>query len=400
MESLCVKAGMTKVILEVYKDTPCDAIVRKSAYSELSLLCNVLVATNSVGIGRPDSEYLGLLRQALEFGCNPNWPVSYWPKAQSQRWLLEDNPLEDNPLEDDSLQQDHPLVWCKRTMWQAWLVEAAVQFRHHADERLGLNEAITLLLQYGADPHCTLCLTNHELEPYDGNNCVCVPLLGMFECITSACTLEDLKDLLLQCSREMTVYRLRRNQLRRALRSLSLSVGFEEWRYTRFFGYLTGETHGKCSRCSADSRIGCLTTWCIDCQQTSDVCHRCLQIDIPGTTVYEESCQASAGISGIAADDHTVVAFVYRCGKDLDPDIDGPELELLDHLALRYDPAKAIDSLKAWYAKDPIDPNLSFEEAIRNSIFPSIHGVMQESGVKHGRTLTQQRTTSDRPWLL
>jgi hypothetical protein len=387
-DALCVKAGMNQVVSELYKIRPFGVLRAREYFQYLPVLGNLLFAMNSIKIRRPD---MNLLRQALEYGCDPNSHVGNWPTWKSVR-----RPFEDIPEDDDEL------FWCRRTLWQAWLGEAYIRFVqsgnshprlsivNEVDELFELRKReigvmIALLLQYGADPLCTLCVTDHELESYDGDNCIRLPLLRVLEHITSACTVGHLQNLLLQCSREMTAYLLRRNQLRRALRSFSLSVGFEEREYTSFLGNLTGATHNKCSRCSADSIDIRLTTWCIDCQQQSDICHRCLQLDNSGTTAYEQSCQAPARLSGIPGNDHTVITFVYQFHRELHAhSLDKAEWEFVDNMALRYNTAAAINSLKAWYAKDPIEPNLSFEEAIWSRTRPSSIDGMQESGGGQG----------------
>jgi hypothetical protein len=404
-DALCVKAGTNQVVSELYKIRPFGVLRAREYPHNLPVLGYLLFAMNSVEIRRPD---MNLLRQVLEYGCDPNSHVGNWPTWKLGRLLFE-----------SSVEDVDDLFWCRRTLWQAWLGEAYIRFVQSGNShpRLGIaNEvdelfelrrrelgAMTiLLLQYGADPHCMLCVTDHELEPHDGNNCIRLALLTILERITSACTVKYLRNLLPQCSRETTAYRLRRNQLRRALRTFMLPGGSEEWEYTTFLGYLTGGTHNECSRCSADSLDVRLTTWCIDCQQQSDICHRCAQSDISETAAFEQSCQASAGISGISADDHTVVTFVYRSDQDFDNDEppDMAEAEFADSMGVQYNTAEAINTLKAWYAKDPIEPNLSFEEAILIRTPPSSIDGMQKSGGGYGSMLTQQRATSSRPWLL
>jgi hypothetical protein len=413
LEALCVKAGMRQVLSELYKVRPFGVLRAPKSAFDLPILGELLIAMDIVETRPLD---MNLLRQALEYGCDPNSHVGNWPGWRSQRGFLRDQ----RRSFEIALSEDLEVPWCRRTIWQAWLGEAYIRFIESANSHPGLGNAnevdelfelrkrdigamAILLLQYGADPHCMICLTNHDgdLEPYDGKNCIRRPLLEILERITSACTVAYLQDLVLHCSHKMAAYFLRRNQLRRALRSFSLSVRLEEWEYMGFLGYLTGGTHNKCSRCSTDSLKVRLTTWCIDCQQQSDICHRCLQLDIPGTTAYERSCQASAGIGGISGNNHTVVTFVYQRDRAFHhDDLLVAEQNFSDRLVSRYDPANAISSLIAWYAKDPIEPNLSFEEAIRSRTSPPSIDGMQESSGEQGSMSTQQRMTSNRPWLL
>jgi hypothetical protein len=368
-EALCVKAGMNQIVSELYKVRPCLVLCAERSDPDLPLLGGLLVAMNSAEIRRPD---VNLLRQALEHGCDPNSHVAVWP-----RWR--DQPLILNPSE-------YSLFWCRRTLWQAWLGGVYIRFIQSANRHSGLGSVgeiderfelrrqeigatIALLLQYGADPYCMFCVTDHELEIHNGNNCICLPLLKILERITSAYDTGYFQKLLQQCSRETTAYRLRRNQLRRALRSYSLAIDLGRQEDERFLGSLTGGDHQMCSRCSARADVR-LTTWCIDCQQQSGICHRCSLLDIPGTTAFEHSCQASARISGISGIDHTIVTFVYkRSWKNYIPS----QQRFAQSVAVRYDSAKAIDALKAWYAKDPIEPNLSFEEAIQSQTPSPLH---------------------------
>ena len=83
-----------------------------------------------------------------------------------------------------------------------------------------LGALIDLLLRYGADPCCTICITDHGEKPAvcqvnQPNNCVRITLEKLLEQVVPAESMAQLMKLRVECSDERISHVLRRNQQKR-----------------------------------------------------------------------------------------------------------------------------------------------------------------------------------------
>lgn len=245
-----------------------------------------------------------------------------------------------------------------------------------------MSRMVHLLLRYGADPHSMVCVTDHMAEigtedpPESCNRIALVRLLGL---IVPAEHLTQLQNLRTLCSDETIMYTLRRNQQKRAVRSLLTSEGnlaaasppfsLNGWVSRRrteddrfdFLDSLTGlrhSSHAVCSQCSKRFDIA-LAIWCIDCQGLSYLCINCSWTSASEVPILEEPCK---GFCVTSKKDHTSITVLWK--KALSVPTDPADNDRVDLLGSRHSTDQAIDVIKEWYAKDPIKPDLSFEEVI------------------------------------
>jgi hypothetical protein len=390
MPARCVKAGLGKTVMEIYKYLP--SLVHSPEVYELDTLGEILHAATRTDIRSPD---LLLYRWIMEQGCNPNAHTQRWPHWWSQRYPFDP---EDRDLEFN---------WCARTTWQAWLGEAYLQIQRRGEpvdaastgqvgnmlnkQKQWLGALVDLLLRYGADPHCMICVTDHEQEPAhrwdeDPKNCRYVALEWLLEQIVPADSTVQIRKLRSVCSDARTSFVLRTNQQKRAIRSLSIS----EWnlskvspssptryqyRYTKidlqkcFLHDSAGVKNLKYSICNGCSKIfeAALATWCVECQGLASLCLDCCLLkssEVPGLV---SPCNSLTAPRGPRNDDHTSVVFVWESNQfRYEHGSDQAMKDYADLLHERYPTDQAITVLKDWYSKNPIEPDLTFEEAIRD----------------------------------
>jgi hypothetical protein len=327
---LCVKAGLSRVVLELYKQRPSHALVRDWSY--LDLLGELLQATTYEEIRDPD---LMLYRCVMEFGCNPNAHIDRWPCSHFSRYPF------------TSEERYDQFEWCARTTWQAWLGEAYLQIKQRIDavspgqignmldmQKQWLGALVDLLLRYGADPRCTICITDHEkfpaaLEEDDSNSCNHVTLEKLLQQIVPPESIGQLLKLRNLCSDGRVSHMLRRNQPKRAMRSLFISerdlstvspnsTTTQRYIYTKdhlrkdFLEALTGAislTHSLCHGCSERVEAA-LATWCAECQGLSSLCLGCSLLrpsEVPG---LDSPCNNLTVPRASRNEDHTSVVFV------------------------------------------------------------------------------------------
>jgi hypothetical protein len=396
--ALCVKAGLGKTVLEFYKHVP--AFVHTKYNCDLDLLGELLQAATNADIRSPD---IALYRCIMEHGCNPNAHIDVWPIHGSFR----------RPFgwEDPNYRD---LEWCVRTTWQAWLGEAYLKTRRRViagssaqiDRVLDMQKqwfgtVVDLLLRHGADPSCTICITDHEEEQEEPEgkpegrrtSTICSDachhvaleqLLGQIvptECIAQLQTLRNL------CCDERIACIIRRKRQKQAVRSLLISeqnlstkpptdermpLYTNERLRRQFFESLTGAVRFRFSSCHACSRRfqAALATWCVECQSLSSICLDCSLLrssEVPG---LPSPCTNLTVPRASQDEDHTSVVFVWEEEDSNDPSIKVKMTTRLrdyaDILHARYPTDHAIDLLKEWYAKNPIEPDLTFEEAIHD----------------------------------
>jgi hypothetical protein len=391
MSARCVKAGLGKTVLEICKHMPC--LVHTRDKHSLDLLGDLLHAATNIDIRSPEIMFY---RGIMEHGYNPNANVGNWPYSWNQRY-----PFSSVSRNIDTYDFLH---WCARTTWQAWLGEAYLQTRWRVSAELSdqatsrllakqkqwLGALVDLLLRHGADPHCTICITDHEeisagvwREP---EHCYHVTLEEVLEQIVPAESLVQLRKLRNLCSDKRISHVLRRNQQKRAMRylwtserdvSTDLTSSSMPWDahsvhappQENSLEALTGAaelTYGDCNECSI-RMTAALVTWCIECQSLSSLCLDCSQLGSSEVPSLISPCTNLAVPPASRDEGHTSVVFVWECFGFRDRS-DQAAKDYVDLLHTRYPIDQAVPVLKEWYAKDPIEPDLTFEEAIRGIV--------------------------------
>jgi hypothetical protein len=375
MSARCMKAGLSKIVLESYKHTPYLAHGSYPIY--LDLLGNLLHAATKIDIRSPE---LMLYRCIMKHGCNPNAHVGVWPHGWEDRYIF----VSESSLDCDSTGD---LDWCARTTWQAWLGEAYFQTQRRANAELSgqtsrsldmqkqwLGALVDLLLRHGADPHCTICITDHEEKPAgvgrEPKHCYHVALEEVLEQIVPAESLVQLRKLQNLCSDKRISHVLRRNQQRRAMRFLltpewNLSMDLQE----DFLEALTGAaklTYGYCNACSMRMEAA-LVTWCVECQSLSSICLDCSQLRPFEVPSLKSPCNNLTAPHPSRDGGHTSVVFVWE-ETDFRHIFDQAAKDHANLLQAQYPIDRAIAVLKEWYSKDPIEPDLTFEEALRGIV--------------------------------
>jgi hypothetical protein len=406
MSARCVKAGLGMTVIEMYKHLP-SLVYTRDVY-QLDTLGEILQATTNTDIRSPDPL---LYRWIMEHGCNPNAHMQNWPYWWAQRY----------PFVPDI--SDAELDWCTRTTWQAWLGEAYLQIKRRGEsvdaastgqignmldkQKQWLGALVDLLLPYGADPHCMICVTDHERDSEPAyrsdegpKNCNYVGLEWLLEQIVPADSIVRIRKLRSVCSDARTSFVLRLNQQKRAIRSLSISERNlstvspssstnYRYRFTKidlqeyFFhdSAVNDLTISLCESCSNQFEAA-LATWCIECQGLASLCLDCCLLkasEVPGLVC---PCNNLTVPRGSRNDDHTSVIFVWE-SEDFRHQRreSGRALRgYADLLHERHPTDQAITVLKEWYSKNPIEAGLSFEEAIRDiATLPQSSGQHQTS---------------------
>lgn len=289
------------------------------------------------------------------------------------------------------------LSWnCQRSYWEAWLAKSYLQLRQyprtidrleHEDPtctaflavKRKIGDMIEIFLNYGADPCCSICTTEHahnkRKEPCTGTD-----LQTLLDLVVSADKIPQLQQLRKFCSSKAQAYILRHNQLRRAARSLLTSkqnlesnlpsarndpTDYAKLLQTRS---LEGMMHlyssqPRCCLCGREihERRGPpgLSAWCIDCGSLSSLC-----LDCSETTCTFLKLEHTFGINDSTppTESHTSVTIVngldYFDGRYYRQEIQ----DRLDLLETRFPIAQEVSLIEEWYSKDPIEPHLSFKE--------------------------------------
>jgi hypothetical protein len=209
--------------------------------------------------------------------------------------------------------------------------------------------------------------------------CQLIALERLMEDIVPAKSLAMLRSLRDVCSNQAIGYALRRNQRRRAMRSFKVSEQFYErltreaadserhrvdWTQSRASNLdaltsrvamaMADVSDGVCNRCSRYKSIAILAICCMDCGGLSGWCCYCLERNPNELPTPGYSCGGRVGKHDTVIDNHTSVTWMW-----------GPPKMFAQYLRSRYSTAQAISVMKTWYAKDPIKPNLSFEEVLQ-----------------------------------
>lgn len=328
MSTYCVKAGLSRFLLEYYKGVPTLALGNR--HDGVNPLCEYLHATMQFGIRGPD---LSPLQHFMNIGCDPNRSVERWPHLWIQRYPFSSH--------EEVLEKEHEYMplGCERTVWTAWLGEAFMQFAKM--ESVTSNETLLrwkrqaaaiaiLFLQQDADPHCMVCTTDHWVDSV--RTCYLIALDQVMEAIVPTESLTMLRDLRDLCSNQATGYALRRNQRVRAVRShhvteqfyASLANGDDasqhrglRWTPTSLIFTIedtAGLEYDCCNRCLGEGRAEPIqASWCLNCGGLSVLCCSCFKRN--RTTYFRFSCEDDQRIS---TDTHTSATFVCYDGDMCD----------------------------------------------------------------------------------
>lgn len=270
---------------------------------------------------------------------------------------------------------------------------------------------MVLLLRYGADPHCVVCVTNHGRQR--DKECRLMALDQLMEAILPADRLAMLQDLREVCSNQAIGNVLRRNQRKRAVRSLQMSEQFyeslakdggaflmldspyeselqsqvNEWVW-HVADNIADMRYGVCKRCPNRKAT---PIWCLDCGDHSILCYPCLKQNPSTQHTLGRSCRECTGHDSTAIVNHRTMIFVGDGDLALENDIEP---------SLLQDRTRAIATMKEWYAKDPIEPDLTFEDVVRSTraAFPLPLDQKPVSGRITGEASDEGGSKSSRAW--
>jgi hypothetical protein len=383
----CATLGLHRYLLETAQDMPHGAFCqhRSDGCDHLEL---ALLEVERAGTRKATT--IPLLRQALECGCDPNVTFNRHRTKYS----------------------------CGQSKWEIWLHTECIYTQQHSRvvrgdrahqstcatkdidcQRIRENAyIIKLFLRHGADPSCTPCTTDHQIERF----CSPTALHDILQYIVPAECLSQLRARLVACSSEDRRYTLRRNQRKRAIRSYVISeqrflfrdhrchqelrqneredmtsYHWHNWRCQQElflrslmnpYGYHpTFETCEQFDKC-----YYCLLEWCLDCGSRS---HACLNCNRPLSWTKHAPCPNFSNPDNTQPQRHTTVAVVFDIESMKTPP---PEWEPTNRDPARLNtayqslgwgpgelcltPEAALSVLKEWYARNPLEPDSSEAE--------------------------------------
>ncbi|TLD09742.1 hypothetical protein E2P81_ATG10263 [Venturia nashicola] len=321
------------------------------------------------------------------------------------------------PLASESLREK--LRWCHHTHWEAWLylqlkscigtrdpskattqVEQPWTAASLASKRKSA-EIIELLLHYGASPCCLVCIEEHDPRQSPGP-CTKVGLEELLNHIAPADSIAKLQGLRQTCAERIRIYNLRRNQRRRAVRSLIISeqnlgtalpqssnierelANATQRLRTWFFEGLLHLYSSKpecciCQQKTHDTRPA-LAIWCIECGDFSCLCLPCSEKHPAVIPTLEQPCETFDSTGSRCTKGHTSVFVVGSGAKARDNDYDpGFSDEYYDILSARHGIDQAASVVKEWYAKHPIKLDMSFEEVLAEMHQEGQDGIVEQA---------------------
>jgi hypothetical protein len=390
----CASSGLHRYLLETAKDMPHGAFFRGDPIM-LDHLWLALLELEKAGTRKATAT--SLLRQALGYGCDPN--VSFYAAC--------------------------PDLYCRQSKWERWL---RVQYlyshnrvangdrahqstgvtkdidRHQTQENASIIE---LFLRHGADPNCTPCTTDHQLE----RTCSPTAFHDILHFLVPVDCFFRLATFLVACSSEGRRYTLRRNQRKRAIRSYIVSEQkfasriselcpqelqederenwaeshWIEWRglQSEFLKRLVilDDIEVECRTWKRDEEYICLFTWCVDCGSRS---HACLDCRRPHHLTRGAPCTDFSKFRTTHPEGHTTITIFSTsvpsmCQGEkrwisLDNDLVSPST---GYQPLGCEPGEldltqdaAISVLKKWYARNPIEPDSLQGDEFRDTALP------------------------------
>lgn len=388
----CAAVGLYRCLLEHFKGMPHRVLQTAHMSFDLNLLGSLLQVPVDVGAQRLESSshVMALLHCALDYGCDPNGSLGYLSRGHF--------------LEYWHRGEVQFSMWCKRTTWESWLSGLYLQSRNGIGKLDMTDEArqhqhdiysiACLLLQYGADPHCTPCIVDHGRHPYQKNDrdCQRITLIQVLEPVLREDDLSRLQSVYSTISNSCSPYDLRRNQYRRSMRSLVLSErkfasrmaaaqcdssaeqdlwsSWNKYEVSDFVQGLIGHpnlTATACYFCSQPENAVTLVSWCVDCQEYSYLCLHCSHTYPASICDLEPPCKKPVQDHAAQTEEHTSITVRWkqpRTGNETNLGLvaECTECQVSDEYSrprlsedLRYGAGQAIAVLKDWYARNPMD---------------------------------------------
>jgi hypothetical protein len=291
----------------------------------------------------PECSRIKLLKRILECGTNPNQQGNDWRVSRFGSR-------------------------CSGTIWQSWLKCVYLRLKQHKmdsgarEQSTGshvqielvkrmISGIIVVLLQHGADPTCTLCISDHMGK---NRSCDLVSLASVLASVTSRDSAHRVHTLRALCSLRFDRDRTRKNYMLRAMASweVSGSNGYLIYKNAdrrkrfqhrigpflhSFIANTEGWICGACAKWNNDD--GYMVASCLDCNDRYYLCGNCIRDRFPEEpTHYEISRHLTHGRRRLSSGaQHTYLCFGYKAS--------------IDPTAVRlYSPHKALSTLENWYA--------------------------------------------------
>jgi hypothetical protein len=254
-----------------------------------------------------------LLKRLLECGANPNQRVYKGTRS------------------------------CRGSLWHSWLRYVYLTLKHMQDAgscertqghieqiRWKISDAIVVLLQHGADPTGTVCISNHIGEPSHRNPCDTISLKSVLGSITSRDSVDDV-----QISPAVHTIHFDRDSIRRvymlrAMASWKVTVrdgyrisegatALDPEAVTMFLHSFIANQEGLiCSVCAKwnESYLGFAVASCLDCNGRYYLCELCVHEQFPEGPVHSNVLsQRLVHERPSSAAQHTHLSFGYRYGN-------------------------------------------------------------------------------------
>lgn len=273
-----------------------------------------------------------LLRHLLSCGIDPN------RRSHVNTW---------QPLGKDK---------CNRSIWQNWLRTAYLELEaEHLKHPVGfgsiwnharhwISDSVALLLQYGADPTCSICVSRH----HDGEACELESLENVLSAIIPQNGLSRLQALRTTCSTRFDRHVTRRNYMLRAMRSWTVSrtwydsnSSYDQWDSCAFLaGFVQNVGSFSCDCCpdsECSEAVGFALAICLDCTGGYYMCHQSAHKHYPSIPTHDDVSRC----------------LVHECLPADDPHV---YIWFGQHRAYRpvpfYGVERSISVLEDWYARN------------------------------------------------
>jgi hypothetical protein len=401
----CAVWGLHRCLLEIAQDMPHEALIQRDS-NRYDYLWLALLELEKAGNRKATA--ISLLNQALWCGCDPD--------VSARQVSVRTGDLE---------------IPCGQSKWQRWLQVEYLYFQQHSRaakgdgahqstgaardvgcQRMRENASIVeLLLRHGANPNCTPCTADHQLE----GTCSPTALRDVLQFIVPAECLSPLRTRLVACSSEARRYTLRHNQRKRAIRSYMISEqrfasrlidrrpgdlpenlreDWTEWhcdywrnQQRRFLQSLIvlRDPDIECATLGSNRFGISLFAWCMDCEGRSYACLSCIR---PHFLTGDAPCTNISNFGIVQLHGHTTVAILiniisaefgmWMCHftpVDLASVNTAYQSLGCQPGELDLTPDAAISVVKKWYARNPIEPDSLQGDDFRNTALPEGLGV-------------------------